>query len=933
MNNSAKIYSLGQSIWYDNIQRSLLTNGRMEKWIQEGKIYGVTSNPSIFNNSIQNSTDYDQAIQTMSLAEWPADRILDQLMQEDIRAAADLFLPIYEKTEGRDGFVSIEVNPNYARDTEKTIQEARRLWAEMDRPNLMVKIPATKEGLPAIAQLIAEEINVNVTLIFSLERYREVMQAFLSGMETRAAQNLPLDRIASVASFFVSRVDTKIDGKLLQLSGVDAQRVKDLSGKAGIANSRLAYDLYQEISGSDRFLALKRKGARFQRPLWASTSTKNPAYRDVMYVEELIGKGTVNTVPPHTLEALLDHAEVEERISRGLIEARELFDSLSALGIQIGTVTEELEIEGVRSFQEAYQACLDTIGVREDGFRAQVGSLYPEIKTRIALLMEEKFVEKLFEQDPSLWTEDASAQAEIKKRLGWLYLPDTSRAKINEIVEFRDEILNSGFEDVLLMGMGGSSLAPELFSLVFGSQNKLRLYVLDSTDPDQVRTITRKIHPEKTIFIVSSKSGNTTEVNAFLDYFWTVMKKSHGIQAGSHFIAITDAGTALERTALSRNFRKIFLADPMVGGRYSALTSFGLVPAGLIGIDLDRLLGSAAEMAGTCKPEVPAGRNPGLVLGALLGQSALAGRDKMTIVCDPGLQPFGDWLEQLIAESSGKQGRGILPVVGEKVLPRKYYGDDRIFIYFRKDGKQDGRLLKLQKAGYPLLTFQIQTPYDLGAEFYRWEYAAAVACAILRVNAFDQPDVQDNKTRTIQKMDLYRKTGAMAQPELIWQSGGVSVYASENVHVGNAPNLGAVFQRVLGAARNGDYYAITAYLPYDSDIDRSLEKLRLYILRTMHLPVTKGYGPRFLHSTGQIHKGGANNGVFVQITADPISDVKYGEFTFGTLESAQALGDFESLVSRGRRIVRIHMPKQELKAVLKQAIQQAEDSTVQRITF
>lgn len=924
MNKSMDLFAIGQSIWYDNIQRSLLTSGKMAEWIKDGKIYGVTSNPSIFNNAISKSSDYDQAIQTMAWAGWDANQIFDQLTREDITTTADLFKPVYEKTKGGDGFVSIEVNPQLTRNTAQTVSEARRLWNEINRPNLMIKIPATKEGLPAITQVISEGINVNVTLIFSLERYREVMTAYLEGLEIRAQKGLPLDNIASVASFFVSRVDSKVDKMLQELASKDGdtEKLKTLAGKAAIANTRLAYDLYKEQSMSERFMHLKKKGAKFQRPLWASTSTKDPNYRDVIYIEELIGTNTVNTIPPQTLDAFLDHGVVEERITVGLPGARQFFDDLALVGIDMNQVTTELELEGVKAFEEAFLVCLEAIDKRKSVFQAQLSKLLPEAQARISLLQSGRFVERMFEQDPSLWSDDPGEQAEIKKRLGWLYLPESSRKLIHEVTQFRNEIQNAGFESVVLMGMGGSSLAPELYSLIFGEQNKLRLYVLDSTDPEQVRSITRKIKPATTIFIVSSKSGGTAEVNAFMDYFWALTKKIHGSQAGSHFVAITDPGTSMERTALSRNFRKIFLADPNVGGRYSALTIFGLLPAGLIGIDLDRLLQQAVEMAVENKPNVPSGRCPGLVLGAIIGQAALSGKDKLTLVCDQSLRPFGDWLEQLIAESTGKFGRGILPIVGEKILARKYYDEDRLFIYFRKDGKEDHKLAKLQKAGFPVLVFQIESPYNLGAEFYRWEIAVAVACSILRVNAFDQPDVQDNKTRTVSKIELFRQTGSLGEVDPDWQNDDCKVYVSDNIHLGEASNLKDVIRRMMGSAKKGDYFAITAYLPYDLIIDKSLEKIRLYLQKSTNLPVTKGYGPRFLHSTGQIHKGGANNGVFLQITGDPIRDVHFSDITFGTLQAAQALGDFESLVARGRRILKLHIKKKDLKKIVEEIIQE-----------
>jgi transaldolase / glucose-6-phosphate isomerase len=919
MNKSEQLFKLGQSIWYDNIQRNLLTSGKMAEWIKEGKIYGVTSNPTIFNNAISKSDDYDQAIQTMAWSGWDSIHIFDQLAKEDISAAADLFLPVYNNTEGKDGYVSIEVNPLLARNTEETISEARRLWREIDRPNLMIKIPATREGLPAITLAISEGINVNVTLIFSLQRYQEVMEAFVAGLEARAEQGLPVNKVASVASFFVSRMDSKVDQLLEQKAtqGNDPQKYRALQGKAAIANTRMAYAQYQKQESSDRFKALKMKGAKFQRPLWASTSTKNPKYRDVMYVEELVGANTVNTVPPQTLDALLDHCEVKVKISDNLGDAHKVLQDLEAAGISVDRVTDELEQEGVKSFGEAFDVCLKSIDQRKIAFQLQLGKVLRETQARITLLSDAHFMERMKEQDPSLWSDDPNSQEEIRKRLGWLYLPDSSRKLIPEIYQFRDEILAAGMDTAVLMGMGGSSLAPELYSLVFGSQNSIKLFIMDSTDPDQVRQISRKVKPEKTIFIVSSKSGGTAEVNAFLEYFWKKTKRICGVHTGSHFVAITDPNTSLERTALSRNFRKIFLADPTVGGRYSALTIFGLLPAGIIGIDLEKLLDKACAMSDECKPSVPAGRNPGLVLGAILGQAALGGKDKLTIQYDEGLKPFGDWLEQLVAESSGKLGRGILPVVGENLLSRKYYEDDRIFVYFRKDGTLDRKFSQIQKAGFPVLVFQIKNTYDLGTEFYRWEIATAVACAIIRVNAFDQPDVQDNKTRTVSKIETFKATGSLGEPASVWKDGDLSAFSSENIHLDEACDLNTIMDRVIGSAHKGDYFAINCYLPYDRSIDKAINQLRLFIQKRSHLPVTKGYGPRFLHSTGQIHKGGANNGVFLQIAGDPIHDEKFGEISFGTLEKAQALGDYESLVTRGRRILRLNVNKKKIKEIVK----------------
>ncbi len=527
---------------------------------------------------------------------------------------------------------------------------------------------------------------------------------------------------------------------------------------------------------------------------------------------------------------------------------------------------------------------------------------------------------RLYQQDASLWSDIPNQQQEIKSRLGWLLLPETSRKLIPEITQFRDLLLSEGFELIALLGMGGSSLAPELYGQVFGSQNQLKLHIVDSTDPDQVRAITRRLNPKTTLFIVASKSGGTTEVNAFLDYFWNWALETCGSGTGSHFVAITDPGTSMEKTALSRNFRKIFLADPTVGGRYSALTIFGLLPAGLIGLDLDELLNQAERMQKQCDPSIPAEANPGLVLGAILGQAALGGRDKLTILCDPGDEPFADWLEQLVAESSGKLGRGIVPIVREKPQSQAFYGDDRLFVYLRRMGQHDPFISKLIENQVPSLLFPISNAYELAGEFYRWEVAVAVACAVIRVNAFDQPDVQDNKTRTVQKMEEFKLTGKFNEPTPDWASANMQAFASEKVRLTGAENIKEVLERFMASAQKNDYIAINAYLPYEPSVIKALESLREYLQLNTGLATTRGFGPRFLHSTGQIHKGGANNGLFLLITAAPIEDLQTGETTFGTLERAQALGDFESLQARDRRILRLEIPRNGLTKLVEEIL-------------
>jgi transaldolase/glucose-6-phosphate isomerase len=897
-----QLISFGQSAWYDNIERRLLENGELRLMIERGDIRGVTSNPTIFQNAIAKSSDYDSALVPMAWAGWNAEQIFWQLAIEDIRAACDLFLPLYRQTDGGDGYVSLEVNPRLAHDTATTVSEAKRLWAAVDRPNLMIKIPATLAGLPAIRQVIASGINVNVTLIFSIARYQQVMEAYLAGLEDRLAAGGKIANIASVASFFVSRIDTKADKAI-------GERAPHLLGKLAIANAKLAYQEYKQVFTSERFASLQPKCARVQRPLWASTGTKNPAYPDTLYVDALIGPETVNTVPPATLAAFRSHGTAAATLQTGIAEARQVFADVAALGISVDAITSELETEGVKAFVDAFDALLQTVDDRRKTAVAELASLATPVAERVAQLEAASAATRLWAHDPTLWTNDPAGQDEIRRRLGWLDLPHCVDTR--PIVEFAAA---NPFKKALLLGMGGSSLAPEVTSLVFsplllGEGKTFHFAILDSTEPGQVLATAADFPIDETLFIVSSKSGGTAEINAFLEYFWAQCVAAFGEEkAGEHFVAVTDPGTSLEKLATERGFSKIFISDPNVGGRFSVLSPFGLVPAALMGVDVARLQASAADLMAQCGAETPAARNPGLVLGAIMAEAARQGSDKLTVLADAPWQSFGSWLEQLVAESSGKNGVGIVPIDLEPAAPPKAYGRDRIFVYLRQDGSHDAAVSDLKLAGFPVLTFPLSSPYDLAAEFYRWEFATAVACAILGVNAFDQPDVQDSKDRTKAKIKEFQNLGKLNEGEMARWDGSLR------------PVL-----ELLAQAKAGDYVALNAYLPRNPEMEALLTRLRLAMRTRTGCATTVGFGPRFLHSTGQLHKGGAENGVFLQITADPAADadIPTQGMTFGTLVRAQSLGDLEALQARGRRALRLHLPNPAALSEVVEALEQA----------
>jgi transaldolase/glucose-6-phosphate isomerase len=506
--------------------------------------------------------------------------------------------------------------------------------------------------------------------------------------------------------------------------------------------------------------------------------------------------------------------------------------------------------------------------------------------------------------------------------MGWLDSPLKARELIPVYTAFAEEIHQEGIKRVLVLGMGGSSLTAEVFSSLQAAaklEAPISLAILDSTDPEQVSLASGNFPPDKSLFIVASKSGGTAEVMAAFEYFWKLSN-----QDGSRFVAITDPGTSLESLARKNNFRKIFSADEFVGGRFSALTDFGLVPAALLKLDLDRLIARAEWMRAQCYAasggldadhgeavqtqgrSVPAARNPGLALGAVLGEAALQGRDKLTILADTPLAAFAGWIEQIIAESSGKSGKGILPVPLEPVGAPTAYGADRLFIYLRQTGELDDQVKSLLAAGHPLIKFPIPDIYEIGAEMYRWEVATAIACSILGVNAFDQPNVESSKKITKGRITDYQKTGMLDEGKPVWQGEGFLAYTSSSA-AGNS--LGDVLKEFLARSKPNGYVAINAYLPRGEEMIEALQKLRVAIRARTGNAVTAGFGPRFQHSTGQFHKGGPENALFLILTAEPEADFEIPNqgLTFGTLIRAQALGDYEALIESGREVLRIHM--------------------------
>jgi transaldolase/glucose-6-phosphate isomerase len=908
MNPLRDLVHLGQAVWYDNLSRELLRSGELRRIIETDGVSGVTSNPSILEKALREERIYDNDVHNLVDTGLGIAQIYEELVIPDIQEAADILLPIYEETRGQDGFVSLEVSPELAYDTEQTITEAKRLFSRVNRRNLMIKVPATAEGLDAVTELIAEGININITLIFSLDQYRDSIDAYIRGLEKLAENGRNLGNVASVASFFVSRVDTVVDEQLKDRTDpTHRSAALNMLGKAAIANAKLAYHIYTETFESEMFKDLRAQGALPQRIVWASTSTKNPDYGDTYYVDALIGRNTVNTIPPATLEAFRDHGHASLSLGGDVEDARSFFHALKSMGIHVPDLMDKLLENGLRAFAGSYSKIMRDIEtkrirlLRGWGHRsASLGELQQDVDTLFKQFDDKTVGQSIWDSDTSVWTADPKIGAAIAQRLGWLHVIDRMQEEQHKIREFALEIKESGIESVVLLGMGGSSLVSEVFSSCFGVIDDYPvLKIVDTTVPGAILDMERSLDLKKTMFIVASKSGTTVEVMSLYKYFRRQMEAAVGEQAGKHFIAITDPNTYLGKLAAEGNFKRTFLNPPDIGGRFSALSYFGLVPAALMGVNLKRLLMRADQSAEACGPEVSSLENPGTWLGTIVSEAALHGFDKLTLVISPGIETFANWLEQLIAESTGKEGKGILPIAGEQVGSPNSYSDDRIFVYIRLDGDDtyDQAMSDLEQAGHRVVTQRMHNAYDLGREMFRWEFATAVSGVVLKINPFDQPNVQQSKDITKKYLEAFIKDGKMPAGDFLTL---------------DDPDILQKLRNFFESVRPRDYVGFNVFMrAYDENKDL-LEQMRSNIRDKFRVATTVGFGPRYLHSTGQIHKGGADTGIFLLITCEDDDDVPIpGEkYSFGVLKTAQALGDYEALKQKGRRIRRVHLTAQ-----------------------
>jgi transaldolase/glucose-6-phosphate isomerase len=883
----AALTAAGTSIWLDQIRRNLITNGELDRLRREYSLRGVTSNPAIFEKAILGSTDYDEQIEEEAGKGLDAREIYEEIAIKDVQMGCDVLRPVWDESGGGDGFVSLEVEPAVAHDSDATIEQARDFWKRVDRPNLMIKIPGTDEGVPAIEQCLSEGLNINITLLFGVEAYERVMEAYVKAMETRLERGDSLD-VRSVASFFVSRVDTEVDKRLEELGRTD------LRGTAAVANARDAYGRFKNVFEGERFAKLREAGCPVQRPLWASTGVKDPQYPETKYVATLIAPETVNTMPMPTLLACAEELEVAERTAEQ--DAGEDLAALADAGIDMDDVTDKLLRDGIAKFIEPFDALIDSIEATREGIvtgrpptidSSIPDELEPAIAERVEQARSEQVANKIWKHDESLW--GGPGVPEIGNRLGWLTISEKMLEHAGELNAFVEQVRADGLTDAVLLGMGGSSLGPEVIRQSYGEiPDGLRLQVLDSTDPAAVLEVERSLDLDKTLFIVSSKSGGTIETLSQMRYFF---EQSGG--DGSRFVAITDPGSGLVDLAHERGFRHVFENDPDIGGRYSVLSYFGLVPAALMGVNVEALLHRAQVAEQNCTSFDQTASNSGLWMGIAMGGLAEQGRDKLTFVVSEPISSFGLWVEQLIAESTGKQGKGILPVADEPLGEPDAYGDDRVFAYLRNvddpDSELDEKVQALARAGQPVVTLASHGAADLGRMFFFAEFATAVSGWVLGINPFDQPNVQeakDNTARVLEGGDL------------------------PSVEPGDVDEL-------LGKAAPPHYVAIMGYVKPSAEFDAAVEDLRRRIRDKTKATTTFGYGPRFLHSTGQLHKGGAPTGLFLQLVHDGDEDVEIPEagYSFRHLKNAQAIGDLQTLRDHDLPAVQVRLEGDPAEAV------------------
>lgn len=916
VNPFIELQKTGRSIWYDGLTRRLLTSAWLKNAVNEYAVTGAVFNPDVFEKVLSGGAEYDHEIAwLLRRPSASASSALDSILVEDAILASDALMDVYESGKGKDGYVSIDVSGHLS-DAGAIIRKAKGLMAAINRPNVMLRIPASNAGMRAGETLASGGAAVYLTNIHTVERLKGALTALAKGLRKRpAAPAAGFPRLC-VAGFSVNRIEATVDSLIDERAGKEPSedrkaRLLALRGRAGLSCARLAHEAYRGISGN---------GHEPLTLIWEGASQTDFMESDVKFIEGLSEKGTICLMPYSLISAFsirgaprlipplsrAGHANVLNEMASLKFGLRKIGAALENCGLK--------EAAGLhRDMLKAIESKRPSVSGRDlvQGFDLGVSAVV--VAHTLNSLENMMFAKRLLAKDALLWTRSPDEALRISGLLGWLTLPYSMSGRLRAVASFAEELRQDGYKNVILLGMGGSSLAPLVLSSAFGQIKGFpRLIVLDSTDPQAVSKAGGIASKGKTVFIVSSKSGTTIEPMTLFERFYRLGYSAKGVNAGRDFVAITDPGTYLEGLAKKHGFRRVFTNTAEVGGRFSALSYFGLVPAAIAGIDVSRLQYYAQRMLELMHPARPFEENPALMLGACLGALCKEGRDKLTFFAPKALSMFPLWVEQLVAESTGKDGKGIVPVAGEPLLEAGRYAKDRLFVNIemnRRSGAPRLMIAGLKKRGHPVLTFGLSDPYELGAEFMRWEAATAVAGAMLGINPFDQPDVELSKRLAMSRLDGASGAGGVAKPAGVKiQGNGFAVFFSEETFKPMkkiwAKGGSAALKAFFSLLKTGDYVALLPYLnPFDRPLHRSFTELRKTLAVVTGAATQFGWGPRYLHSTGQLHKGGPDNGVFVIFACAKGPEVAIPErgFDFLSLELSQAFGDMEALNAKGRR--------------------------------
>ncbi len=905
------IHSLGQSLWLDSIRRDSLDSGELVDRVAAGELRGGTSNLTVFESAILSSENYSVDLRRFAQAGWTAEKIFDQLTVDDIRAAADAFLPLYEQTNGGDGFVSIDVNPEVADDTNRTIEEARRLWDAVNRPNVMIKIPATLAGLPAIESSIRAGINVNATLIFSLGRYIEVMEAYMIGLEGRLEDGGSLGHVTSVASFLVSPIDIALDEQLkeiIQRGEAEGERASSLLGKVAIANSKLAYAQFVATFQGERFQYLATRGARVQRPLWAATSTKNPEYPDTYYVDHLIGSDTVNTLSEATMKACKDHGTPELTLPENISTARSQLQALGDLRISLDAVAEQLERQGVRESAISYRSILGAIKEKAGTFQKELAALEPKMRETLAELERDEVGKRLRQEDVTLWVERDREKAQVRRWLGWLSEPAKMSTGVAELTRFA-EALDPAITSLILIGSGGGTFTAEMLVRILASPNGINLHTISAANPDNVRSIKRNIAPEATLYlVVDSSSGDGIEEH-LLSTFWEQALRKLEEQTGDHFVVITKEGSKLHAWAVEQGIHKIIEADNQDDIWLSPFNWTSLLPAALAGADIQSFVQGGVDMTRACGPLVDVAQNPGLFLSSVLAAAFRSGRDKLTLFTDPPLEPILKWIEGLLAAGRGVEESRFILVRDEPPGSGNVYGDDRLFVYLRSSGALDRRLAEWNRADIPVLVLETSTcPESIGKMLVQWQIGAAIAQHLLSVNPTEIDALHRSRAELQHILHRLERKGELPRADPLWQGDGVQLRAAPRDLQFTGSGLSEVVDFILAESQEAGGLGLRFYASMSKTLQGKVRRLRRVLRDQLGLFSLTGSAECDL-----VSDRGLMDIVYLLLMVKPRKDeaIPGKKYSFGQLFEGQALSDLAAMKDYGSPVLYLYFETQK----------------------